>query len=383
MSKKIIVTGATGQDGSYMIEYLLKNTENTIIAGIRRTSQAILSNLKDVIDNPRLKLVTLDLCDGHSIDNLIREEKPDYFINLGGYTFVADSWINPAIYLQVNAESLIHILEAVRKYVPHCRIYSAGSSEQFGDVKYSPQDENHPMSPRSLYGVSKCAASHICKVYRETYNLYVVHGVLFNHEGERRQNYFITRKITQNVARIKHNIDNKNWNFQPLFVGDIFSERDWSHSEDFVDGIWRMLNQEKYRKTHKLLGGSHESLWMKIPNKNWLKEYILSSGEKHTVKEFIELSFGIAGISGEWFNSTGDLEDYEYLLCNADGSPTKEKICLVKIDKQFLRPCEVKLLLGNSSLVRKELKWEPKVSFSQLVKRMVINDIKNCESHLG
>jgi GDPmannose 4,6-dehydratase len=384
MSKKVIVSGATGQDGSYMIEYLLENTNNTVIAGIRRTSQAILSNLKNVIDNPRLKLVTVDLCDVYSINKLIEDEKPDYFINLGAYSYVADSWVHPSLHMQTNAISLIHILEAVRKYVPNCRVYSAGSSEQWGDVKYSPQDEKHPMSPRSVYGISKCAASHICKVYRESYNLYVVHGILTNHESPRRQDYFVTRKITKGVARIKYCIDN-NLPFEPIELGNLEAKRDWSHAKDFVDGMWRMLNQEDYRKdidsyfsaakTLEISGDTEQKFL--VPQ---LKEYVLSSDETHSIKEFVELAFKEAGIYGAWIGS-GQNETFIITADKLGEHSCPKDMTLVKINPKFYRLADVELLQGDSTLARKELRWSPKYSFNELVEEMVWFDIKDSKNN--
>lgn len=351
--KKIIVTGATGQDGSYMIEYLLENTQDTIIAAMRRTSQAILSNLEAVLGNPRVKLVTMDLNDAHSIESLIRDEKPDFFINLGAQTYVADSWISPAVHMQTNAVSLIHIYEAIRKHVKHCRVYSAGSSEQWGDVKYSPQDENHPMSPRSVYGVTKCAAALLTKVYRESYGLFAIHGILTNHESERRQNYFLTRKVTSGVARIYHAM-RTGQSFEPMELGNVNASRDWSHALDFVDGIWKMLNQDKPR------------------------EYVLSSGETHTVREFVEKAFAAADITyqTQW---VGEGLNEQFITNQCWSVRHKEDgvfKTLVKINPAFYRPAEVELLWGDSSRARIELGWAPKIGFYELVRRMVENDIK-------
>lgn len=362
--KKVIVTGATGQDGSYMIEYLLDNTDNTIIAAVRRTSQAILSNLEKVLNNPRVKFVTMDLCDGEAIRKLIRDEKPDYFINFGAQTFVSDSWHHPVAHMETNAISLIHILEAIREYVPNCRVYSSGSSEQFGDVKYSPQDEKHPMSPRSVYGVSKCAASHLCKVYRESYNMYIVHGILFNHESERRQEYFVTRKITKNVARI-YDALNRGLDFEPLELGNLDAKRDWSHAQDFIDGVWRMLNQDKY--VTKTADNP-----LSLLNNSTVGEYVLSSNETHTVREFVEKAFAAANIHGKWrLGFTPQEETYILPRIGTDSFST-----LVKINPKFYRPAEVELLHGNSDLARKELGWAPKVTFDDLVQRMVKNDLQ-------
>ena len=365
--KKVIITGATGQDGSYMAEYLLNNTENTIILAIRRTSQSILSNLEKILNNPRIRIVTLDLADGQAIRNTIKEEKPDYFINLGAQTFVADSWKHPEQHMQINAVSLIHILEAIREYVPYCRVYSAGSSEQFGDVDYSPQDIKHPRKPRSLYGVSKCAAELICKVYMESYGLYVVHGILFNHESPRRQEYFVTRKITMGVARIKMALERAE-SFEPIELGNLDAKRDWSHASDFMDGIWRMLNQEKYRSGYTVntteRGAGFE-----------IKEYILASGETHSIREFIEIAFEVAGIKNtHWYKPKGETQESFWLDGLDDmGAAIFER--LVTVNPKFYRPADVELLYGDSSLARKDLGWKPKVDFKSLVREMVKSDL--------
>jgi GDPmannose 4,6-dehydratase len=367
--KKVLVSGASGQDGSYMVEYLLKHTDNVIIIALRRTSQAILSNLAAVLGDPRVKMATLDLCDGEAVRRLIRDERPDYFINFAAQTYVADSWLQPCAHMQTNAIALIHILEAVREYVPKCRVYSAGSSEQMGQCQYAPQDEKHPLTPRSVYGVSKCTAQLLCKVYRESYGLYVVHGILFNHESERRQEYFVTRKISKGVARIAAAIK-AGKPFDPIELGNIDAKRDWSHAEDFVDGVWRMLNQH----------GSPT-------------EYVLASGETHSVREFIELAFKEAGIRAQPLNPgrfvgrvvDGKLEPAEvhipedlkyYVLEEKDGKTfIKLNQVLITINPRFYRPADVELLWGDSTKARTELGWSPKVSFPELVARMVKHDL--------
>jgi GDPmannose 4,6-dehydratase len=368
--KTIIVTGATGQDGSYMIEYLLENTEDTIIAAVRRTSQAILSNLEVVLNNPRVKIVTADLNDCHSIENIIKDYRPDYFINFGAQTYVADSWKSPALHMQTNAISLINIIESVRRYAPNCRVYSAGSSEQFGDVSYSPQDEKHPFSPRSVYGVSKCAASQICKVYRESYGLYIVHGVLFNHEGPRRQEYFVTRKITKGVARIRAAIA-KGEPFEPIRLGNLNSLRDWSYAKDFIEGVWMMLNQDVFneqlkKELEEIDFSSEEEKTQKLSEV--IKDYVMASGETHSIREFVELSFLYAGLSGEW---TGFGLDEKYLL-----KESHNNLALVEVSPEFFRPAEVDLLWGDSSLIKNELGWKPKTKFSELVKLMTKSDLE-------
>lgn len=696
MVKTVVVTGATGQDGSYMIEYLLENTQHNILAATRRTSQFIDSNLKESLKNPRVRVVNFDLLDPFSIETLIKEERPDYFINFGAQTFVADSWKAPVLHMQTNAMGTLYILEAIRKHAPKCRSYFAGSSEIFGDISYTPQDEQHPLNPRSPYGVSKATGKLLSKVYRESYGIYSVQGTLFNHEcltantpilikdknsglidiipiqeavphrrdkyrdrgiqtsttipdfevwdggtwtevltrtatwnddandkkvkrvmcrgsfyeathdhisfkegevetktGElaigdklelkpypelterniltaeeaellglltaegfvsedgharftncdqilldradylwkkittgytsiykgksgynpenvvyhlnllgdadycrkirselytrddrhkripqrilnaskdlikaylvgynagdglkagkgdklfkcfttsspilasglfycvnkalglrmiscpevrgdslyfhlninaensnkgkgfikplneitkiqdldyegfvfdletksgtfsagvgmgwvhnspRRQEYFVTRKITKGVGRINHAI-NTGQAFKPIELGNVDAKRDWSHAKDFMDGVWKMLNQE-------------------TP-----KDYVLSSNETHSVREFVQKAFDAANIPGVW-HGNGLNEEYSIANDILEEHPVKSSV-LVKINSQFYRPAEVDLLLGNSSLARKELGWTPKISFDSLVKEMVDYDIKN------
>jgi GDPmannose 4,6-dehydratase len=346
---KVIVTGILGQDGANMVEYLLKNTDAKIFGMIRRTSNPNFVNCQAFIRNERFKLVYGDLSDSVSLDNLVRDVQPDYFINFAAQSFVGCSWEIPLQTFDANATGVARCLEAVRRFQPKCRFYSAGSSEEFGDVQYSPQDIIHPVKPRSPYGASKAAARHLVKVYRESYNLYAVHGILFNHEGTKRGEEFVTRKISKGVARIYHAIKNKQ-PFSPIELGNLEAQRDWSDSEDFVDGVWKMMNQEKP------------------------KDYVLSSNETHTIREFINKSFQTAGIYGVWHgNGTNEeLSVANYLM-------EEHGICssvLVKINPKFYRPAEVELLLGDSTPARKELGWNPKISFDNLVERMVKYDIE-------
>jgi GDPmannose 4,6-dehydratase len=345
--KKVIITGVTGQDGSYMIDYLLKNTEHEVYGMIRRSSTINTSNIAHVLNHPRFKIVTGDLSDSQSIDNLVSDIRPDYFINLAAQSFVGISWQIPEQTFDIGAVGVMRCLEAIRKHVPKCRFYNAGSSEELGNVDYYPQNEKHTLKPRSPYGAAKASARHIVKVYRESYNLYAIQGLLYNHESERRGEEFVTRKITKAVALIKSQIDNSEV-ITPLEVGNIYAKRDWSHALDFVDGIWKMLNQNSPR------------------------EFILASEETHSVKEFIELSFLYAGIEGVWkFNGKPTPENNIYVTYK-NGDP----VTLVKVSSQFFRPAEVDLLLGDATLAKQELGWNPLISFSELVERMVKNDIK-------
>jgi GDPmannose 4,6-dehydratase len=346
--KVCIVTGVTGQDGSYMVDYLLENTDLYIVGGVRRLSVYNHINIKH-IDSERFILLNFDLTDPHSITRIVEKLKPEYFINLAAQSFVASSWDFARQTWAANSTSVLDILEAIRLYKPECRMYQAGSSEEFGNVSYVPQDEKHPLKPRSPYGASKAAARQLIKVYRESYGLYAVQGWLFNHESERRGVEFVTRKITTNVARIKKEIETGE-KIAPVELGNIDAKRDWSHAYDFVDGIWKMLNQKEP------------------------KDYVLSSNETHTVREFVEKAFLAANITGHW----------SYLnLDNEDKRPENEVFrkdtgeILVKINPKFYRPAEVDLLFGDSSLARTELNWQPNIEFNDLVKKMVENDIQN------
>jgi GDPmannose 4,6-dehydratase len=257
--KKIIVTGVTGQVGSYMTDFLLKNTDFEIYGAIRRLSVPNHENIAH-IKSERFHLIGMDLSDEHSISSAIEEIKPDYFINFA---------------------------EAIRKYCPKCRYYNAGSSEEFGDVQYSPQDMNHPPRARSPYGASKVAARQIVKVWRDSYDLYAVQGLLFNHESERRGEEFVTRKITKGVARIKREIEAGDIPTS-IKLGNLKACRDWSHAEDFVRGVWLMLNQDRafYRpaEVDLLLGDPSEIIeelgWERLINFESLVERMV----EHDIK---------------------------------------------------------------------------------------------------
>lgn len=367
--KKVLVTGILGQDGANMAEYLLNNTHNEVYGMMRRSSNPNFKNCSSFKDNPRFKFVYGDLTDSVSIDTLISNIQPDYLINFGAQSFVGCSWDLPLQTFDVNATGVLRCLEAIRKNKPNCRFYSAGSSEEFGDVQTIPQDITHPLRPRSPYGASKAAARSIVKVYRESYGLYAVHGILFNHEGVKRGEEFVTRKITKGVARIKKSIlDGKS--FSPIELGNLDSKRDWSDSEDFVDGVWKMLNQEVWRNDLQ-----PELYRENTYNKSlvrYLKDYVLSSGETHTIREFVELAFKAAGLDGVW-HGNGQLEEFSLSYKSVEQLDASSSV-LVSINPKFYRPAEVDVLIGDSTPAREELNWIPKVSFQELVKKMTEHD---------
>lgn len=346
--KTIVVTGVSGQDGSHMVDYLLKNTDYLIFGGVRRLSVYNHDNIKH-INSDKFFLINFDLTDSHSISRIIEKLQPDYFINFAAQSFVASSWDFPKQTWTTNSTAVLDILEAIRLYKPSCRLYQAGSSEEFGDVEYSPQNEQHPLKPRSPYGASKAASRQLIKVYRDSYNLYTIQGWLFNHEGTRRGEEFVTRKITKNVSRIYYALKN-NQPFLPLELGNIEAQRDWSDAEDFIEGIWMMLNQDTYNKNYS-----------GIP-----KEYVLASNETHTIKEFAEKAFNCADIHGEW---VGKEEHIKYV--------DKQQNILIQINPNLYRPAEVEVLWGDASFAKQDLLWKPKSTFDQLINKMVTFDINN------
>lgn len=347
--KKVLVTGVTGQDGSHMVDYLLCNTKYKIIGTARRLSVKNHENILHLEDEARFKLINMDLNDAHSIRDAIIDNQPDFFINFAAQSFVAGSWEYPIQTWDTDANAVLHILESIRRFSPNCKFYNAGSSEEFGDVVFSPQDEKHPLRPQSPYGAAKCAARHIVRVYRESYGLFAIQGWLFNHEGTRRGLDFVTRKITNGIAKLKQalEIDEALKHSYPkpqlpvLKLGNMNAQRDWSDAEDLMEGVWLMLNQKKP------------------------KEYVLGSGGTHTVRDFVKLSLKYLNIPYK-IQGKGESEKFTTL----DGR------VIIQVDSKFYRPAEVHKLCGDSSKAEKEIKWKSKSSFENLVKKMVMHDYK-------
>tara|TARA_B100002019_G_scaffold240966_1_gene216789 strand:+ start:311 stop:1429 length:1119 start_codon:yes stop_codon:yes gene_type:complete len=336
--KRVIVTGVTGQDGSHMADYLLKNTDCMIYGAVRRLSVKNYTNIHHLKREPRFKLINLDITDDYSIRDAITEIQPHYFLNFAAQSFVDGSWDYPIQTWDTDATSVLHMLESIRKFAPECRFYNAGSSEEFGDVITDPQSETHPMRPQSPYGAAKAAARQLVRVYRESYDLYAVQGWLFNHEGTRRGKEFVTRKITHTIAKIKHSLE-KNKKFDVLKLGNLDAQRDWTDAEDFMSGVWLMMNQPSP------------------------KNYVLASGKMHTVREFLEETLRCAKIK---YNLVGDGE-YEKVITD-DGK------LIMEVDPSFYRPAEVHKLRGDCSLAEKELGWTRIYDFKKLVERMYNSD---------
>ena len=352
---KVIVTGILGQDGANMAEYLLDSTDHEVVGVMRRSANPNYKNIESIRSHPRFTLDFLELTDTISIDNLVQREKPDYFINFAANSFVGISWDMPESVMDTNALGVLRCLEAIKKFQPKCRFYSAGSSEEFGDVDYSPQDIAHPIKPRSPYGVSKASARHMVKVYRESHNIYAVHGILFNHEGPKRGEEFVTRKITMGVARIKNQL-NKGEKVTPIELGNLDAKRDWSDSRDFVKGVWIMVNQDEFR----------------LEKTGEIKDYVLSSGSTHSVRDFVGKAFKAAGIKTKWgFRGT----EGNFVPPENEVVETLDGEVLVRINPKFYRPCEVDLLLGDSTPIREELGWTPEISLDKMIKDMIFCDL--------
>lgn len=360
-----IITGISGMDGPHMADYLLANTDLEIIGVLRRQSNPNEVNYSHLFSNPRFKIVSADITDPVAVNKLIQDYKPAYFFNFCAQSHVAESWLVPAATFQTNAMGVLNCLEAIRIYNPSCRFYSAGTSEQFSEPVYLPMDELHTQSAKSPYAASKIAACHLVNCYRKSYNLYAIHGILFNHESERRSKAFLPRKISSEVARIYHEVNQVGKIIDPISVGNIYSKRDWSYAPDFMSAIWMMMNQELYRQD--LQPEFYEEGLYHKDAISGLREYVLASGETHTVKELIELAFFAAGFSLSW---KGEGKNEKGYILN-------DQVLAVQIDERFYRPADVVYLHGTPKKIQEDLGWAPKVNFKGLVKRMVEHDIKN------
>jgi len=316
-----LITGVTGQDGSYLAEFLLAKGYR-VVGVVRRTSHDSYERIGHLID--RLTIVAADLLDQHSLTTVLRDVKPDEVYNLAAQSFVPTSWTQPVLTGEFTALGVTRLLEALRLAHPAARFYQASSSEMFGKVAHSPQNESTPFHPRSPYGVAKVYGHHITVNYRESYGMYAVSGILFNHESPRRGLEFVTRRISDGVARIKLG------RAKELRLGNTKARRDWGFAGDYVDAMWRMLQQKE-------------------PD-----DYVVGTGETHSVEEFLDIAFKHAGL---------DWHDF------------------VKTDPALVRPAEVDVLLADPSKAKRQLGWTPTVRFADLVRMMVDADLQRLANH--
>lgn len=322
MKKRALITGITGQDGSYLAEFLLeKNYE--VFGMVRRASTENFERVEHLRN--RITLIQADLLDQMSLITAISESDPDEIYNLAAQSFVPTSWTKPVLTAEFTAVGVTRILEAMRLAKPEAKFYQASSSEMFGKVKETPQNEDTPFHPRSPYGVAKVYGHFITINYRESYDLFACSGILFNHESPRRGLEFVTRKVTDAVARIKLGMQTE------LALGNLDARRDWGYAGDYVEMMWMMLQQ------------------------NEPDDYVIASGETHSVRELVEAAFSYVDL---------DWKDY------------------VVIDERFVRPAEVDLLIGDSSKAREKLGWVCRVSFEELVRMMVDSDLERVKKQM-
>jgi GDPmannose 4,6-dehydratase len=313
---RALITGVTGQDGSYLAELLLAKGYD-VVGMVRRTSHHSYERIEHLLD--RIEVVAADLLDQHSLTVVLQETRPDEVYNLAAQSYVPTSWTQPVLTGEFTALGVTRILEAIRLVHPTARFYQASSSEMFGKVTETPQREDTPFYPRSPYGVAKVYGHWITVNYRESYGLYAVSGILFNHESPRRGIEFVSRKVTDGAARIKLGLARE------LRLGNLEAKRDWGYAGDYVDAMWRMLQQEKPQ------------------------DYVIGSGQAHSVRELVELAFTHVGL------------DYRQYVVS---------------DPKYYRPAEVDVLLADPSKARRELGWTPKVGFAELVGMMVDADLE-------
>jgi GDPmannose 4,6-dehydratase len=320
LGKTALVTGITGQDGSYLAELLLGKGYR-VVGMTRRTSTEVHERIEHIVDD--VEILSGDLLDQSSITSIVSQVEPDEIYNLAAQSFVPASWSQPVLTGEFTALGVTRVLEAIRQANPAIRFYQASSSEMFGNAVESPQNETTAFYPRSPYGVAKVYGHWITVNYRESYGLYACSGICFNHESARRGKEFVTRKISDGVARIKLGLAKE------LRLGNLDAHRDWGVAGDYVRAMWLMLQEER-------------------PD-----DYVIATGQTHSVRDFLRIAFEVAGL--------GSFEPY------------------VAIDPRFVRPAEVDRLIGDASKAHRVLKWKPEVSFEQLVAMMVASDIRRCE----
>ena len=345
--KRALITGITGQDGSYLAELLLEKGYE-VHGMIRRASVFNTERIDHLYQDPHEKNISLflhygDLVDSSNISRLIEKIKPDEIYNLAAQSHVAVSFATPEYTGEVDGLGTLRLLDAIKDLKIKTRFYQASTSELYGKAQEIPQNEETPFNPRSPYGIAKLYAHWMVKNYREAYDLYAVNGILFNHESPRRGKRFVTRKITRAAVRIAKGLQQK------LYLGNLNAQRDWGYAKDYVEMMWMMLQQDR-------------------PD-----DYVIASGQAHTVREFAELAFKYLGIELEWAGV--GLQEV--------GIDRKNGQVLIEVDPSYFRPTEVELLIGDPTKAIKKLGWKPRVSFAELIKIMVEADLKNIEKKQG
>ena len=342
IGKRALVTGITGQDGSYLAELLLAKGYE-VYGMVRRSSSFNTSRIDHIYQDPhdddvRLKLVYGDLADGSSLDQLVKTIRPDEIYNLGAQSHVRVSFDIPEYTSEITGLGCIRLLEAIRETDLACRFYQASSSEMYGKAVETPQTERTPFYPRSPYACAKAFAYNATRNYRESYGMFAVNGIMFNHESPRRGETLVTRKMTRAVAGIRAGLQ------ECLYLGNLEARRDWGFAGDYVEAMWLMLQAPA------------------------ADDYVIATGEAHSVREFCELAFELAGLPIKWQGS-----GLQEVGIDAEGRK------LIRIDPRYFRPAEVDLMLGDASFARKQLGWKSTIDFPELVRLMVEADIRGVE----
>ena len=337
--KRALITGVNGQDGSYLAELLLEKGYK-VYGLMRRKSSVDYGNVEHIKD--KIEFIYADMADVVSLTNAMRISQADEVYNLAAQSFVGTSWEQPVATAEIDGIGALNMLEAIRMIKPNAKFYQASTSEMYGLVQAIPQNEDTPFYPRSPYGVAKLYGHWITKNYRESYDMYACSGILFNHESERRGKEFVTRKITDAVARIKFGVQ------EVLELGNLDAKRDWGHAKDYVRAMWLMLQQDE------------------------ADDYVIATNETRTVREFVERTFMYVGIEIIWEGSE----------VNEIGKDKATGKIVVKINPDFFRPAEVDILIGNPIKAETKLGWKREIPFVELVERMIKNDLMLVEKEL-
>lgn len=336
--KRALITGITGQDGFFLSQLLL-DKDYEVYGIVRHSTKSKLGNLKylpaETLNKINIKYG--DITDSGFIMQLFKETEFDEVYHLAAQSFVGYSFTNPKLTYDININGTLNILEAIKHHAPKTKMYFAATSELYGKVKEVPQTENTPFHPRSPYGISKLAGFWSVKHYREAYDMFCCSGILFNHESEMRGDEFVTQKIIKHIAN-----NEKNNKQEPLYLGNLDAKRDWGYAKDYVQGMWFMLQQER-------------------PD-----DYVLATNETYSIREFVEFSYEILDKKVDWVKGATTLDEIGYV----DNMP------IIKISKDFYRPCEVDLLIGDYSKAYKQLNWQPKVKIRQLIKIMLEHQLR-------
>jgi GDPmannose 4,6-dehydratase len=341
MAKRALITGIRGQDGAYLARLLL-NRGYDVYGADRRSGAGSNWRMTELGITDKLQIVFMDLLEMTNIMRTIESIKPDEVYNLAAQSFVSPSFEQPMVTTEINANGVLRLLEAIRVYNPQAKFYQASTSEMFGKVRETPQTEKTPFYPRSPYGIAKLYSHWITINYREAHNMFACSGILFNHESPLRGLEFVTRKITNGIARIKNGLQEK------IILGNLEAKRDWGFAEEYVEGMWLMLQQEQ-------------------PD-----DYLLATGETHSVKEFADFGFQAAGYTIEWYGEA----------VNTKGFDKKSGKVLIEVSKEFYRPAEVDVLIGNPQKALKKLGWRPVTKFTRLVELMVEADLNRVKKEI-